>query len=249
MNVYMVSVVRDYSMYGRCILDNPFCRDFRKYPLDNLRENLPITVRYNRWLDSFDGDEGWIIFCHEDWKPLEDLVPILEKLDKGKLYGPIGSYVEQCEHSDFQSLRGFVIQSRKDGSHVKQLHAMVDSEEVDTVDCQCLMVHSSLLREYGLRFDENLSFDLYVEDFCAWAHYKYGISTEVVIFQSQHFSEGVAGERFYASLDYLRKKYASSPKRYGSTVGRFKTFGGNIHKRIFMRRKTLLTKIRYRIMK
>ena len=44
--------------------------------------------------------------------------------------------------------------------------------KVQTFDCQCLIIHSSLINRYKLRFDENLTFDLYVEDFCANANEK-----------------------------------------------------------------------------
>ena len=48
-------------------------------------------------------------------------------------------------------------------------------ELVDTVDCQCLIVHSDLIKKYHLRFDEHLQFHFYAEEFCIMASEKYNI--------------------------------------------------------------------------
>ncbi|MBR1574676.1 MAG: hypothetical protein IJ652_07510 [Bacteroidales bacterium] len=246
--IHIVSVVRDFSMYGKCVADNPWCRDFHRVYYDNREENLPIPARYNHFIDSHP-EEGWIIFCHEDWQLLCDIRPILETCDPGCLYGPVGQYVEMCEHADFESISGYVIQSRKDGSHAKEIIGMIDAGIVDTFDCQCIIVHTSLLRKYGLRFDPHFAFDLYTEDFCAMAHSRYGIASRTLEFPCQHYSEGVAGERFHARLDDIKAKYKDAPKRYGLTVGRLNTFGGDPTKPIYMKRRTLMSRIRYKLKK
>lgn len=175
-NVKVVSVVRDYEMYARCLSGNPCCRELTQVPLDNRTKNLPVPVLYNRFLDTCTED-CWIVFCHEDWQPVCDLRPVLEPLDKDCLYGPIGIYLETCDRADFLYIRGFVAQFRKDGRHHKTIHGVLADGPVDTFDCQCLMVHSSLVRRYGLRFDERLAFDLYVEDFCAAARERFDIES------------------------------------------------------------------------
>lgn len=246
--IYMVSVVRDYQMYGKCVSDNPWCKDLTLVPLDNLKENKPITVRYNAFLDSLQED-GWIVFCHEDWMLECDIQPILDGLDKDKLWGPIGVFVEECKNSDFVHLFGEVKHSLKDGSAVRTVHGLEPSARVDCFDCQCLIVYSALVRKYGLRFDENLKFDMYVEDFCVNAYEKYGIISQTVKIECTHFSKGDINTRFHNSLDYVREKYKDGKKRYATIVGRHNTFGRNLDKPIHTYRNTLLPKIRYYILK
>ena len=120
---------------------------------------------------------------------------------------------------------------------------------MDTFDCQCLVVHSSLIRRYGLRFDERLSFDLYVEDFCVGAYERYGIESHILLMECHHFSQGSIGQRFYEALACLQEKYRSARKRYASIVGRHITFGRNIDKPVYNMHRTLGAMIRYLIKK
>lgn len=247
-NVYMVSVVRDYQMYGKCVKDNLWCKDLNLLPLDNLKENKPITVRYNEFLDSFT-EEGWIVFCHEDWMLECDIRPILETLDKSMLWGPIGVYLEECQHSDFVHLYGRVNHSMKDGRGKTAVVGLEDSARVDCFDCQCLIVHSSLIKQYGLRFDPNLKFDMYVEDFCVNAYEKHDIISHTVRIECTHYSKGDINTRFHNSLDYVREKYKDSKKRYITIVGRHNGFGRNSDKPIHTYRNSLIPMIRYYLLK
>lgn len=246
--VYIVSVVRDYSMYDRCIRNNPFCQEFRQVPLDNVQENLSITVQYNRFLESFQED-GWIIFCHEDWRLDQDLFPLLRDLDKSCLYGPIGMYLIECKHADFMEVRGFTVDGPKDGSRSNRFRGVRLQGVVDTFDCQCLIVHRSLIRRHNLRFDETLTFDLYVEDFCVAAREKAGIDSHILLMKCHHFSQGTIAPRFYVALSYLQKKYANASKRYASIVGRHVTWGRNADKPVYNMHRTLGAWLRYLIKK
>lgn len=81
---------------------------------------------------------------------------------------------------------------------------------VSTVDCCCIIVHSSLIFEHNLRFDENLKWHMYAEDFCINARRNYGILTKVVQLDCFHTSTGNLdnlGDDFYNSADYIKKKY------------------------------------------
>jgi len=242
--VYIVSVVRDFEMYDRCVRNNPFCQAFRQVPLDNRAENLPVPVRYNQFLDTLQED-GWIIFCHEDWRLDEDLMPSLRDLDKGCLWGPIGIWLKECRHSDFMEVRGCVTDSFKDGSDPRRYRGFAMEGRVDSFDCQCLVVHSSLIRQHDLRFDENLTFDLYVEDFCVAAHVKAGIESRILPMRCQHYSRGTISQRFQDSLSYLQKKYAFAAKRYATIVGRHATFGGRMDKPVYYLHRTLGALLRY----
>lgn len=242
---YLVSVVRDYEMYRQCIAENPVCEGLTLVPLDNRQENLPIPVRYNRFIGQLEG-EGWVVFCHEDWMPLEPLC--LSALDPAFIYGPVGALMEVCPHADFIHLTGRIEQCRKDGSTLRKVRGTWPGGVTDTFDCQCLIVHSSLLREKGLLFDETLSFDLYAEDFCAAAWCK-GVASRILPLRCRHYSGGVLGERFWKGLDYLREKYRSCPKRFPTPVGRRNSFGGEQDKPIYNYRRTPWARLRYLIRK
>lgn len=246
--VYIVSVVRDYEMYDRCVRNNPFCQGFQLFPLDNRTENLPVPVRYNQFLDR-EEEDGWIVFCHEDWRLDCCLPPLLEGLDRSRLYGPIGMWLIECPHSDFMEVRGFTVDGPKDGSRSNRFRGVRLRGRVDTFDCQCLVVHSSLIRRYGLRFDERLAFDLYVEDFCVGAYERYGIESHILLMECHHFSQGSVGHRFYEALACLQEKYRSARKRYASIVGRHITFGRNTDKPVYNMHRTLGAMIRYLIKK
>ena len=87
---------------------------------------------------------------------------------------------------------------------------------VDTFDCQCLIVHSTLIGKYSLRFDPSFSFDLYVEDFCINSFEKYGIVSKVLPMKCRHWSHGKLTDRFYSSKSYLGGKYSGI---YTTTAG------------------------------
>ena len=246
--IYMVSVVRDYGMYSRCVLDNPFCRSLSIVTLDNREENLGIPFRYNRFLDSVEED-GWIVFCHEDWMLECDISSVLDGLDKNCLYGPVGVFVEEGGRRDFIFMHGEVRHCSKEGESPRTVYGIETSARVDCFDCQCLIVHSSLVKRYGLRFDQNLLFDMYVEDFCVNAFEKYGVISRTVKIGCTHFSRGSINARFHSSLDYVREKYKGGKKRYATIVGRHNTFGRNIDKPVSKYRDNLLGKVWYRLNK
>ena len=93
-----------------------------------------------------------------------------------------------------------------------------DQQFADTVDCQCLIVHSSLIQRHKLRFDENLTFDFYVEEFCINASERYDVKLKVIPLKCVHYSGGNITERFYNSVKYVQEKYKTISKCYASTV-------------------------------
>lgn len=237
----LVSVVRDVAMYRKCIAENPCCSDSECCMLDNRVENECIPVLYNRVLDALGaGDSRWLIFCHEDFMPKERFIPWLERADKKRLYGPIGGILVNKRSWLFGGLwcgeyKGCIVQSEKDGSGECLYGTPVPMDSiVETVDCQCLVVHSSLIRDYGLRFDEALSFDLYVEDFCLSAKLRHGISTAILPINCQHFSPGNLVSRFFSQKEYLDAKYpfAEAFGCVGYTIGGGRTIIRRMQKRV-----------------
>lgn len=214
-NIVLVSVVRDWAMYDRCVRHNEFCRDVAIVSLDNSVVNRAVTVLYNGFLDTYDySKEAWFVFCHEDFEFLENLSGILAGLDRNSLYGPIGHVRVGMFGFGVQSVRGEILQTDKCGNAIgngKIGRRLKRPSRVETFDCCCLMVHSSLVNRFNLRFDEKLEFDLYVEDFCAYAKSCFGIPSYAVQMKVCHHSTAVATERLWRHLPYLKEKY---PNRF-----------------------------------
>lgn len=215
----VISVVRNFDMYNRLIQSNKhYGNNVEFVAFDNNKENKNISIWYNHFLKNYDySKDDWFIFCHEDWELKDDLSSKLLNLDKNCLYGPIGMTLGKCYKRSIMS--GCIIQSDKEGNSSFILGKRSNFEEnVGTFDCQCLIVHSSLIKKYNLKFDENLSFDLYVEDFCINSQEKYNICSKILPFECQHYSHGKITNRFFENLKYLRKKYKNTNKIYCSTV-------------------------------
>ena len=244
--VKLVSVVRDFEMYRQCIAGNPCTRGCELVTIDNTAVNLPVTVQYNRFLDALE-EECWVCFCHEDWKPEVNLSSVIETLDPSCLHGPVGVFVEERSNRDIIVPRGHVFQTRKDGKRPVEITGKDIVGRVDTFDCQCLIIHSSVVDKYALRFDEKLSFDMYVEDFCVAAYERYGIESRTADIPCTHCSAGKLSGRFFDSLEYIRNKYSVSKKRYATIVGHLNTFGGNPSRPVFKWKRIPHVKLFYRL--
>lgn len=220
-SVIFVSVVRDYDMYDKCVGQNKFCRNVQLNPIDNRVENKGISQRYNEFLDDYEySREAWFVFCHEDWQILEEPEKKLQGLDKNCLYGCIGVRYEESTPNDLIHPVGPIVQCDKTGKNriVVGRQVCIGGEFADTVDCQCLIVHSSLIQRHKLRFDENLTFDFYVEEFCINASERYDVKLKVIPLKCVHYSGGNITERFYNSVKYVQEKYKTISKCYASTV-------------------------------
>ena len=170
----LITVVRDGAMYRRCIAENPNCEGCELLKFDNRAKNEFITVLYNRAINGLDNSTPrWLVFAHEDFEAREPLAAKLAEADPNRIYGVIGGCASLHQvpwllggvWSDV--IIGQIEQSAKDGSNMAKIGVVAPmNTEVEGVDCQFLAVHSSLVAQHHLRFDEHLSFDLYAEDFC-----------------------------------------------------------------------------------
>ena len=206
----IVSVVRDFEMYSKCISENLCISDFKRVTIDNREKNEPVPVCYNRFIDGLDSShQGWLIFCHEDFEFQEKVSALLKDFDRSALHGVIGSARRGFAGFGRQVIYGNMTEQVRGGNgDVWPPGVGVDrSMEVETFDCCCLIAHSSLVKKHGLRFDENLAFDLYVEDFCATAKVKHGICSFVEPVKCCHHSGSKPTERLYRHLSYLKEKY------------------------------------------
>lgn len=249
----VISVVRDFEIYNRFVKNNKFYEGATFVAFDNLKENKTIPERYNSFLETYDYSKpDWFVFCHEDWQLKSSFVfP-----ETNAIYGPIGIGYG-CNILFNQDLVGQIANSHRDGTSCEFMGKKCDViTEVGTIDCQCIIVHSSLIEKYSLRFDENLSFDLYAEDFCINAREKFGIPTKILPLECQHYSYGKLTERFALQHKYLQKKYKHS--RFGYiTPCSFSLIGGGYYGfrllykicRFLYRKKTTLTgKVKIRIL-
>lgn len=208
--VTCISVVRDFDLYARASRhahDNP---DVVPHPVDNRTDNQPIPRRYNEFLDAYDYTKpGWFVFCHEDFEIREALAPLLDNLPTDSLYGPIGCARRGIFPLRHQVFLGQITECNRNGTGDAWSvgRTVPPMTEVETFDCCCLVVHSSLVEKLHLRFDEELAFDLYVEDFCATAKIKHGIPSRILPFKATHHSGSKPTERLYRHLPYLAKKY------------------------------------------
>ena len=222
----IISVVRDEALYRRLVAENPMLVGCKKHMLDNREENLGIPTRYNQFLGAYDYERpAWLIFCHEDFEFRQDL-SFLDTLPHDSLYGPIGTRLERKGGKLRVVYCGQVLCSNRDGSQCTKIGSRVRHlHPVLTFDCQCIIVHSELVKRYGMRFDEKLTYDLYAEDFCAVAAERHGIRSFVTPIDCQHYSYGNLQPRFLEALAYLQKKWRGAQHYYVSTEG-LMTFGG-----------------------
>jgi len=210
-----VAVVRDHDMYARLVKDNPNNAGGEFVAFDNLAENLSVTARYNSFLDSWDySREAWFVFVHEDYEFLEPVGPLLEKVSRRCIYGTCGARSPRPGDDVVWALN-----SNRDGSDLGLYGRPFRGQPtVLTADCNCLMVHSSLVREFGLRFDEKLTFDLYAEDFEIAAFERFGIPTKILGVANHHYSFGNIAPRFFVQRRYLMDKYRDASRVYGTTT-------------------------------
>jgi hypothetical protein len=206
----------DNDLYGRCVVNNPHIKDNAEIKcagFNNTKDNKHVSVRYNQFLDSWNyDDEAWFIFCHSDWELLEDMTPLLAKLNRGAIYGPIGAVVKKRFGKIINECRGYCRERSRDGSESRILSCKKQRTGtiVDTLDAQSMIIHSSLVKKYGLRFDESFAFDLYCEDFSAWAKMKYGIKTRILRIECRHnnIAKNMDGrDDYYRMLDIFNEKY------------------------------------------
>lgn len=214
----------DKSELQKFVINNPFLlneKNIHYNYINNTIENKPISVRYNEFLDNYDFNmDTWFIFMHSDFEFLSFPSCILNNLDKNKIYGPIGVKIYKHKDKIYNVIKGKMLENNYKNKLSHNLNYKFNDLNLDTLDCVCMIIHSSLVRRYNLRFDENFLFDLYVEDFCINAKKKFNIDTEVVYFDCAHYSIAVSEiyytNRYLKQLKYINQKYPNDI--YGGTV-------------------------------
>lgn len=212
--LFIVSPVIDFIMYNKLLYTNPFLKNERVtlVPQNNKKSGKTISVCYNDFLNGFDySSPAWLIFCHEDFEFLEDPLPLLSRCDHRDIIGVFGGILVKNLRGDLiRTYVGKIYDCAKDGSNTRLLGAdHPDLTEVETLDCQMMAVHSDTVRAHGLRFDENLDFDGYVEDFCLQARSR-GLKSRVLGLRCRHWSivPDIRERPSYLTMEtYLNAKY------------------------------------------
>lgn len=191
-------------MYSRFFTSNSNVNCYELIGIDNRELNRGLPTIYNEIVEKHKKDDCWLFFVHEDFE-IKSEMDVIEELDRGYVYGTFGINFEHNVPVGY----GKHVCSKKDGSGPLDVgNEVLDAVKVQTLDCQSILVHTSLLAEYPLlRFDEKLTFDLYAEDFCINAQERYGIDAKVFPLRFQHYSYGKVTERYHAGLRYLAGKY------------------------------------------
>jgi len=209
-SLVVISVVRDFAMYERCLAKNPLVANCEHIVFDNREKNETIPILYNRYLKAYDFSKpAWFMFCHEDFEPRENIQRVVSTLSKDAIWGPIGAktVVKWWGWCKWKGV-GRIVMVNKDGSEPTEEGVMSSPQEVvETLDCCCILVHSSLFARTGLLFDENLSYDLYVEDLCIAAQELHGIRSMAVSFPCAHYSKNGPGDRYEQQHRYLNMKW------------------------------------------
>ncbi len=237
-SISIVSVITNSAQYKQLFTENRFLSKTTLYPYDNSQQNLSIPTRYNHFIEHTMPQNSWIVFCHQDFEFLQDPHEVLDKLDKNCIYGPIGITAKRHKALSltFHTWRkpslkwgtelrpvyyGQIKQGSQNNENIIGLR-LTSPQTVDTVDCCCLIVHSSLIRAKNLRFDEQFDFHLYGEDFSLAARQK-GVLTQAVQLNCRHYSPGNTDEQFWLKYKALLKKY---PREVFLTtcVGDYKAF-------------------------
>ncbi len=209
----IVTVVNDFDTFSRCIGENSHLKDSEVIVFDNNVENIGVAERYNSFIDTLDeNSDFWIGFLHQDFIFNENPLKKLENLPKNAIYGAVG-IARQLFYWQFQPKFIFKIYRRCmlgqifQGEENKTVGNVTSGNpKVKTVDCCCVIVHSSLIYQAGLRFDENLKFHMYAEDFCISARKK-NIESRVVQFDARHLSGGTFNEELKKSAEYVKTKH------------------------------------------
>ena len=214
----LICVVNDYQIFDKVIKNNENMQNFEIFAYDNTAENIPITKRYNNFIEEnaiSSSESGfWCLFIHQDFGLMQDINPILDKLDKRFIYGAVGAkmyrgiYFNKNGFKKFRVINyGKILQGNNDFNFHPYGRAVKRPKVVDSVDCCCIIVHSELIKKYSLRFDEQLSFHMYAEEFCYSAKKNHKIKTKVVQLNCFHLGKGNLNEEFEKSAQYLKDKF------------------------------------------
>lgn len=221
MNSKVICVVNNQEIFEKVVKNNENLKNCEYFVFDNTRENVAITKRYNSFIDkNLNDKDSWYLFIHQDFGIMQDIDSLLKKLDRNNIYGAVGVKIlkgiffgkkGKGRNLGFKTVLkltiGRILQGNNDFNFKKHWCPALFQPTVDAIDCCCIMIHSSLIKKYNLRFDENLNFHLYAEELCYRAKRDYKIKTKVVQMKCFHLGQGTLDEDFEKSAKYLKEKF------------------------------------------
>lgn len=219
MNTKVICVFNNQEIFDKVVKNNENLKNCEIIAFDNSKENIAITKRYNNFikekikLDA--NNEGfWCAFIHQDFGFMESPNSVFEKLDKRFIYGVVGAKFFNIIHFNRDGFKrffvknyGMILQGNNDFNFHEYGQKIKRPKTVNSIDCCCVIVHSSLIRKYNLEFDENLNFHMYAEELCYKAKKTYKIKTKVVQMDCFHMGTGKLDEEFKKSAQYLKEKF------------------------------------------
>ena len=218
----LITVVRDKNFYNTLVKNNPFNKGANFVFLDNTKINKGIPEHYNKYLDNYDfSDEDWLVFCHEDWETKEEWLSKLDNLDKNSIYGTFGTKIKKHKKFAEKIYIGNIESSHKDGRDVNIIgQKVLTGTEVETFDCMVIIIHSSLIKKYNIRFDENLKFHHYTEELNIRLNEEFGIKSRILQIHCRHWSYGCSlpDKNFDAAYSYVKNKFKDTKNIYSNTV-------------------------------
>lgn len=227
----IICVFNSKEIFEKVVKNNENIQNCEIFSFDNTIENISITKRYNSFIEEHIGrgakgaapsetKDFWYFFIHQDFGINEDIELITEKLNKNYIYGPIGVKMfrglffgkkDKEGHFGFKNhfvlTLGRISQGDNDFNFKPHGRKVLYQPTVDAIDCCCIIIHSSLIQKYNLRFDENLNFHMYAEELCYRAKKEFKIKTKVVQMNCFHLGKGSLDENFDASVKYLKEKF------------------------------------------
>jgi hypothetical protein len=209
------------KMARRFFEGNPNLKGIDVELIDNRVRGAGLPCLYNEIIERYLDEDVWLFFVHEDFE-VQGRFFDTTLLPAQAIYGTFGV---RLKDGFMPVAYGQHRCSNKDGSDVIKVGLVIDAPTwVETLDCQSVLVHTSMLRDRPrLRFDESLTFDLYAEDFCIRAQETFGLPALVVPLQFQHYSKGKVSERYWKGLRYLAAKYPAV-----GVPGACSFIGGNV---------------------
>lgn len=233
MKTKVVCIFNNQEIFDKVVKNNENLKDCELFSYDNTLRNTPITQYYNKFIQETveepQDEDFWCVFIHQDFGFMENVKAVVEKLNPKYIYGAIGVKIlkgiffgKKGLNKDFGRRLGFktnlklilgrILQGNNSTLPIdynfkpKGIVALFEPT-VDSIDCCCIMIHSTLIRKYNLRFDENLKFHMYAEELCFRAKKEHKIKTKIVQTKCFHLGKGNLDEDFQKSTQYLKDKF------------------------------------------
>lgn len=218
----LVCVYNNRDIFLKVVKNNDNSKNRELFEYDNTLDNIPITKYYNKFIDENIESDSWFVFIHQDFGFMEDVDLIIEKLNRNYIYGAVGVKIFKGifwgKKHDIEGVKcgfktelkltiGQILQGDNDFGLRKHGRLAFFQPTVDAIDCCCIIIHSSLLKKYNLRFDEHLSFHMYAEELCYRTKKDYKIKTKVIQTKCFHLGKGCLDEDYQKSAQYLKEKF------------------------------------------